>query len=347
MAGDEMNREEAPSGGKSINLSEDFRRAVRNSLLWSSLALVTGLGRPTGHDVNVSFLGAGLAFNPQTLSFGAALGAAYMFALFLRSKQRLLSENNHLAVEAKSAELRDLIALLIKDATSARGWVANARQVFETFPDEVGRQLAQFNMQVAALYSGQSRQTAVRELRTITEKIKPQLMGGEPPVDPNRIREHHQELLQNRPNPLSDDIKKQEKDVNDQIEKLAILLPKETEQRSAQRDQAVAQFDAATQRITETEDRLGRFHSDILRSEKRWYQTMDVAIPAAIFAIGFVLASARVIGLEPERWSYLNPPVLVANDRTPTPHAARNPASPPPGRASPPPPPPSSRADPA
>ena len=300
--GQKDNQASAPA--KPINHSEEFRRAVRNSLLWSALALVAGLGRATAIDVNVTFLGAGLAFNPRALCAGAMIGASYMFAVYVRASQRLVFENSRPKIEAKSGEMLEIIDVLIAEAQAARGNVSQVEKLGEAVRREAVSRLILASSTLSTWFD--TRDGAMR-LEQLRDSVRPGGMNY-PQDTAAALGERTKLLIDERIRQLAA-IRQQATDqANAMMEKLTTELPSTHAAILHDHSEQLERYDAATRRLTESRKELRQFDNDIANRERRWHWSLDVVAVTGLFVVALLASGARLSGYPPTNSiSWLNP----------------------------------------
>lgn len=153
---------------KQLELNEDFRRAARNSMIWSLLALIAGIGRASGAEVNVTFLGAGLTFGQSTLAAGALIGAGFMFLAYFRAYQRFRNQNNELAFDVAAGEMIKAVKALNVIAEEARAEVVSAAKSAEQLQLETVQYMNEFKRRGQSLVKPPRIGDVLRQIKAAT-----------------------------------------------------------------------------------------------------------------------------------------------------------------------------------
>lgn len=291
-----MSDDESGTGDKPISATEEFRRAWRNSLLWSLLAIAVGFGS-TDAGVAVSLLGTGLAFNQRLVASGALVIAGFMFLVYLRAKSNDRRLNAQSAVEASSASLNDIIQLTVRDAEAARGSIGSAKSTAEYIEHHLETEITRYKSE---LLDPKNRNTAISELQQLSIPYKPPLMGPSN-IDPNDLKRELYTRLTNRIEQLK--LEEQQR-IEGSLEKADSVFLKvaarNTELLSGVAAQ-VATFDEATKRIGSSADSLTKFYKGISRRELRWYAALDVWAVYLMLGAALLVAGSRTMGYSPDR----------------------------------------------
>lgn len=110
---------------ETINVSQDFRRSKRNSLVWSSLTILATIGIPTlsadapqGQTV-VSLFQIGLGFTQLQIVLACLVAATFMLIGYVRSEAMLRLQNTELMRQKKLSEYGLVLDALVADAQFA------------------------------------------------------------------------------------------------------------------------------------------------------------------------------------------------------------------------------------
>lgn len=291
-----MNDEESGAGDLAISATEEFRRAWRNSLLWSLLAIAVGFGSTEG-GVAITLLGTGLAFNQRLVTGAALVIAGFMFLVYLRAKANDRRRNAQSAVEASSAALSDIIDLTVRDAKGARAAIASAKDVAENIEQGLRMEIMRYR---SALLDPKNRNTAISELRQAATPFKPPIMTP-PNGDLNALKREIYIRLTNR----AEQLEQEEKQRIESGVKKADEVPLKAAAKKVELLESIAgqlaSYDEATKRIGASSDSLTRFYKGISRRERRWYAALDVGSVYLMLGAALLVAGSRTLGYSPDR----------------------------------------------
>lgn len=111
--------------------SDDFRRAKRNSLIWSGITLAIALGTPaTDRELSTfSSVGVNLGFEQNVLIVMSGVVAVFMGFGFYQAMQRLRIHASNLFLG--TTDVDEVFAKLSKEAQEATARIQGARATFE------------------------------------------------------------------------------------------------------------------------------------------------------------------------------------------------------------------------
>ena len=298
-----MSDDESPTSDKPISATEEFRRAWRNSLLWSLLAIAVGFGS-TDAGVAISVLGTGLAYNQRLVAGGALLIAGFMFLVYVRARANDRRLNAESAVEASSARLTDIIEMTVHDAEGARGSIGAAKSIAEYVENNLELEIDRYRSE---LLDPKNRNNAISELEQISIAYKPPLMGPTI-VDSNDVKREIYTRLINRIAQLK--LEDQQR-VESSFEKSGGVQDRVFARKTELLANITAQivtFDDATKRIGASAESLTKFYRGISRRERRWYAALDVWAVYLMLGAAILVAGSRTLGCSPDRFIGLEAP---------------------------------------
>lgn len=117
---------------RSMAISDEYRRAVRNSLIWSGLTFLVAIGKRPSEtaEVDVTFLGTGLLYPQWGATIVGFSIAIYMLAAFDRVDRRLLRDHREFFFARTAADVSDAIDALKLEIENTTRTFALARAEF-------------------------------------------------------------------------------------------------------------------------------------------------------------------------------------------------------------------------
>ena len=151
-----MNEQESGAAGepKPIDFGDEFRRARRNSLIWSGLLILIGIGHSKLAETTPPILNTGLAYTRLELALIAFVVAAYMYIEFVRADRRVRTFSSPAALSMKAGELSTMLGRLVEDTRTALGTVLNAKIQIDQFRTAFDFRINSFVRETSEIYTG-------------------------------------------------------------------------------------------------------------------------------------------------------------------------------------------------
>jgi len=174
---------------KTVNISEEFRRAKRNSLFWSSLTLLAIIGVPTSQEqlakdqTVVSLFQIGLSFTQAQIIAVCFLVSLFMIIGFRRAEAVLLVQNTELMRERWGEHYSSILKSLINDANSASAGI-------ESYEHEAKRATKQAEAAAQPiLHDSKAIVDTLRQLKSDLDdkKFYDQVQGQGPRLNQNKV----------------------------------------------------------------------------------------------------------------------------------------------------------------
>lgn len=267
-----------------VNINDTFRKAKRNSLLWSTVAILAVVGEPVSRDGTASSTALvpiyplGIGFPQWTLVIISLIIAIYMYVGFRRSLHTIDLMNSQRfrerGLEDVPAAMSDLIEEV--EATrrgldaavqeSHRVWNLQAQleKHLENFKGNLEKVINAKIGVVANLLRDQSNFTLVR------------------PRTPAHLVEEYESLVKKQ-NVAFDQLETSRGEILERIEHLSLVLgPKEN-------PVTFKDFRNSLEELAKSAAELTQYHQAIDKTDQNYLQNFDVEPTAALFSIAIFL----------------------------------------------------------
>lgn len=261
--------------------TDDFRKAKRNSLIWSGITVAAALGSPpvVGGEATLSQLGLSLTYDKSVLVGISGTAAIFMALGFYQAYKRITLHASQLFAGKSDVDL--IFSQLSKRASDA---IRQIDDVVATYREQMRKDSD------GSLFGMQEALTQVLKLQreeiTLDRKIHPHTNEW--------ARISDQDLIKAGPTIRAifsqrfDRIRSIEDIANPALKNLGQFITKvgaAMVQAGAEAKQAV---DKPVHDLASTVNTLTRFHDGIYRSEKIWFWAYDVAPVVALFGLAMI-----------------------------------------------------------
>ena len=294
--------DEEDANQKTISFSDEFRRAKRNSLVWSGLALVVGFGHTasnsiSGVSVAVPIFGTGLAYRPDVLAALALVGATFMIAGFLRADANVRIFSSPAALGAKAHEIAGFLDKLGVATQDALGAIHNARMRASTSEQEVDSLLGHLAADAGLNGSLISPVEAFKNTNSPSFRLTD---GPETLKEPlgkyiNQFQAHEADLKE-----------KVQRHWDAALQRWSTALESTRAQARGYKERVAVHTSEAEKlisaKIAQLEslaNGLKGFHPSISASERRWYYLYDLTPVWVLFLLGATSTIMTIAGTPP------------------------------------------------
>lgn len=202
---------------EALNISQDYRRAKRNSLIWSALTILAIVGQPTtaaganADQTVVSIFQLGMGFTQLQIFIVCLIASVFMFLGFLRSEGMLRLQNTKMMRQKKVSDYGLILEALSADVHNAGLDIENSRaqaheaaqrleneiKPFFNAMENLRGRVSQAQSELEDNYffetiEGQGPQPKGEKVRTAIDRIKSRLSGiaeeiERPPAIPENL----------------------------------------------------------------------------------------------------------------------------------------------------------------
>lgn len=268
--------------------TDDFRKAKRNSLLWSGITLVAAMGSPpvVGGESTFGHLGFSLTYSKSVIVWVAGLVAIFMAIGFYQAFQRIKLHANQLFagetdVERVFQQLRLSAKATVQHVTNINNNLpAVATEALE--PEKIREAIDR----VRTLLEVESKGT---EIKAILDRFDVSNAGTMPTEVARRVANDVIGLIGAR--------EQKSIEANAKLGELESLIDATRDDMAARivaiTDKRVVQAHDEENEMTRSVARLMRFHQGLYRSEIRWFWGFDVA-PVALLCLTAMVPFVRL-----------------------------------------------------
>ena len=257
-----------------INFPDEFRKARRNSLIWSCLTIAASLGQavndssPQRDKISFGSLANGLVYDHAAVIIMLSIVSFYMIISFYRYDLAIKPINSHLY---RKESKQDLI--------SAVDHISTMIDNYKTAIAQNGSKILDISSDIDRRYKFLSKELKLQLNSQISELIAK--LSGHPNIDAieiaNVVRSSLEDSLR-----IIDQIDKQVEDTYNRAHDGFIIDAK----RLAENVGNLSSFSSD----------LNRFYDGILISEQRWYRAFDKFLTYLLFFLAIIIAALALTG---------------------------------------------------
>lgn len=270
--------------------TEAFRKAKRNSLIWSGITIAAALGSPPLHngEATLGQLGLSLTYDKSVLIGIAGLVAIFMALGFYQAYRRVTLHASQIFAGETNVEV--VFKSLSDRAAQARNHIDRTSRNFDKeLRDDlsgVGKKLGHQIFQIEKWHNEQV--GLAQNLSKWSPLSKKFLSDDDIASSIPEIRKYMSKVLEN-----SIETGDQIKETNSTLAELIGEVFNRVAQRETEESEKI------DREISVLEKHVGalvRFHSGIYRSEKVWFWAYDIAPTVLLFAIAMLPFIRLLIG---------------------------------------------------
>ncbi len=277
-----------------VPYTDEFRKARRNSLLWSSLTIAASFGTSNSHDglVTSQSVGLNLGFDQGVIVGLFGLVAIFMAVGFVQAYNQLRLYASNLF--AGNTDVEETFATLSRTASEIRERLKEFDSRHQTLMREIDRPFTRMaeilgalipidysfahNIDLDDVHIDQRSPSDIKIAVTNADQMK------------KRVK-HWARQAENRLNGIKQRVQESTSELNQEMHKAlnsrdVFLTP------FLESEKAALDGDLLTLQAKVTE--LRRFHDGIYRSDRLWFYLWDVTPTAALFLVSLI-ATTRVL----------------------------------------------------
>ena len=277
-----------------VPYTDEFRKARRNSLLWSSLTIAASFGTSNSHDglVTSQSVGLNLGFDQGVIVGLFGLVAIFMAVGFVQAYNQLRLYASNLF--AGNTDVEETFATLSRTASEIRERLKEFDSRHQTLMREIDRPFTRMaeilgalipidysfahNIDLDDVHIDQRSPSDIKIAVTNADQMK------------KRVK-HWARQAENRLNGIKQRVQESTSELNQEMHKALnsrdVFLTPFLESEKAALDGDLLTLPA---KVTE----LRRFHDGIYRSDRLWFYLWDVTPTAALFLVSLI-ATTRVL----------------------------------------------------
>lgn len=264
--------------------TDAFRKAKRNSLIWSGITIAAALGSPpvVGGEATLGQLGLSLTYDKSVLIGISGTAAIFMAFGFYQAYKRITLHASQLF--AGKSDVAEIFAALSKRASDA---VRQIDDVVKTFHSDVRQDASQVLTELEGVLKDVIKlqhEEAPLNKNIVNSTDESRFEGETADLQLTKMLPQIRTLLSMRAK-IVNDINERARDGAQKLERFRAELGTKIANAAVEQKQAV---EPRVHDLASTINSLTRFHDGIYRSEKIWFWTYDVAPVGGLFALAMI-----------------------------------------------------------